>query len=146
MSEHTVARKRSRRAPESSEETDAPREEDVVSEATATPVDPKSTLSYRLALGAVIFLGALIVIGIAIMIVGLVKGWGQPKAAAPSPVAALHKPVSMGLEPGYRILSSDTQPGRLILHVRSDAADEIFVIDLNDGHIVATIHGDAPKQ
>ena len=117
-----------------------------MSEPTATPVDPKSTLSYRLALGAVIFLGALIVIGIAIMIVGLVKGWGQPKAAAPSPVAALHKPVSMGLEPGYRILSSDTQPGRLILHVRSDTADEIFVIDLNDGHIVATIHGDAPKQ
>ena len=146
MSEHTVARNRSRRAPESAEEAVAPREdeEEVVSEPTAIPVDPKSTLSYRLALGAVIFLGVLIVIGIAVLILGLAKGWGTAKA--PPAHAALPKPVSMGLEPGYRILSSDTQPGRLILHVRSDTADEIFVIDLNDGHIVATIHGDAPKQ
>jgi hypothetical protein len=141
MSEQTVARNRSRRAPESAEEAVAPREEDVMSDATAAPVDPKSTLSYRLALAAVIFLGVLIVVGIGVLVVGLVKGWGQAKA----PPAVPAKPVSMGLEPGYRILSSDTQPGRLILHVRSDTADEIFVIDLNDGHIVAIIHGDAPK-
>jgi hypothetical protein len=145
MSEHTVAKNRSRRAPASAAGTVAPREEEeeVVSEAAAISVDPKSTLSYRLALGAVIFLGVLIVVGIGVLVVGLVKGWGQAKAPA---AAAQPKPVSMGLEPGYRILSSDTQPGRLILHVRSDTADEIFVIDLNDGHIVATIHGDAPKQ
>ena len=143
MSEHTVARNRSRRAPESADETVAPREEEEVSEAAVIPVDPTSTLSYRLALGAVIFLGVLIVIGIGVLVLGLVKGWGSTKAPA---AAAQPKPVSMGLEPGYHILSSDTQPGRLILHVRSDTADEIFVIDLNDGHIVATIHGDAPKQ
>jgi hypothetical protein len=117
-----------------------------VSEVTETPVDPKSSPNYRFALGAVIFLGALIVIGVAVLFIGLAQGWGS-KAAPPqsAPAAAAKKPVSMGLEPGYRILSSDTQPGRLVLHVRSDTADEIFIIDLNDGHIVAVIHGDAPK-
>jgi hypothetical protein len=115
-----------------------------VSEVTETPVDPKSSPNYRFALGAVIFLGALIVIGVAVLFIGLAQGWGH-KAAPPPVTAAAKKPVSMGLEPGYRILSSDTQPGRLVLHVRSDTADEIFVIDLNDGHIVAVIHGEAPK-
>jgi hypothetical protein len=164
MSEHTVARKRSRRAPASAEETVAVREEEPIlsgiedtSEATpdtspadAGPVDPKSGLNYRLALGAVIFLGGLIVIGMGVLIVGLAMGWNHPKAPPQTPeqqaLANFHKPVSMGLEPGYRILSSDTQPGRLILHVRSDVSDEIYVIDINDGHLVAIIKGEAPKQ
>ena len=118
-----------------------------MSEVTSAPVDPKSTPGYRFALGGVIFLGVLIVIGVGVLIVGLVQGWGKHETASapPAAAAAAKKPVSMGLEPGFRILSSDTQPGRLVLHVRSDTADEIFIIDLNDGHIVAVIHGDAPK-
>lgn len=99
-------------------------------------------------LAVVIGLAVLIVAGIGVLVVGLVKGWGHHAAvqSAVEPNAAAKKPVSMALEPGYHILSSDSQPGRLILHVRSDTADEIFVIDTNDGHIVAVIHGDAPKQ
>lgn len=122
---------------------------EATSEATA-PVDPKSTLSYRLALGAVIFLGVLILLGIAILVIGLVRGWNKPKAPPPLTPAqqAMEKvrhSVDMTLNPGYRILSSDSQPGRLILHVRSDTSDEIYVIDLNDGHMVATIKAEAPK-
>jgi len=107
-----------------------------------TESDPNSTTSYRLALGAVIGLGGLIVIVLGVMAVGLIMGWGH-KPAAPAPTVA--KPLSMSLAPGFRILSNDTQPGRLILHVRSDTEDEIDIIDLNDGHIITQIHAPAPK-
>ena len=94
-------------------------------------------------MAAVITLGVLIVIGIAVMVVGVVKGWNKP---APLPALMASKsPVSMTLAPGFTILSSDTQPGKLILHVRSASEDEIDIIDLNDGHIISQIHAPAPK-
>lgn len=111
------------------------------SELTETPVDAKAGANYRLALGAVIGLGVVIVIVIGVMVFGITQGWGKKDATA----STAQKPVIMTLAPGYRILSSDTQPGRLILHVRSDVVDEIDVIDLNDGHIISQIHADAPK-
>ncbi len=110
-------------------------------ELTETPVDIKSAANYRLTLGAVIGLGAVIVIVLGVMVFGLVQGWGKKPAVASAP----SKPVSMTLAPGYRILSSDTQPGRLILHVRSDMVDEIDIIDLTDGRIISQIHAEAPK-
>lgn len=81
---------------------------------------------------------------------GIVFTGNQGSAAKTSfPVVAkpAHpaKPVSMTLAPGYKILSSDTQPGRLILHVRSDTQDEIDVIDLDDGRIISQIHATAPQ-
>lgn len=118
-------------------------EDDVVSEVTQTPVDIKSAPNYRVMQGVVIGLGVLIVIAIGVLFIGLTQGWGKHPAGGEA--TAPKKPITMGLEPGYRILSSDTQPGRLILHVRSDTSDQIYVIDTNDGHIVAVIHGDAPK-
>ena len=113
------------------------------SEFTETPVDPKSAATYRLALGAVIGLGVVIVIVIGVMVFGITQGWGKKDVAVAA--ATAKKPVSMTLAPGYRILSSDTQPGRLILHVRSDAVDEIDIIDLSDGRIISQIHAEAPK-
>ena len=113
----------------------------VESEITETPVDAKSAATYRLALGAVIGLGVVIVIVVGVMIYGITQGWGKHD----TPAAAAKKPVSMTLAPGYRILASDTQPGRLILHVRSDTVDEIDIIDLTDGRIVSQIHAEAPK-
>jgi hypothetical protein len=124
--------------------------EDVVPELsesslTESPVDPKSSPSYRLAKATAIALGVAIAVIIGVMIYGLWAGWGHQ--AAPAAVEAKPKnPVTMTLASGYRILSSDTQPGRLILHVRSDTQDAIWVIDTTDGHIVAVVHGEAPKQ
>lgn len=119
-------------------------EDEVLSEVTPTPVDAKSAPNYRVMQGVVIGLGVLIVVGLVILVYGLTAGWGHNSGG--DAAGATKKPVTMGLEPGYRILSSDTQPNRLILHVRSDVSDQIYVIDTNDGHIVAVIHGDAPKQ
>jgi hypothetical protein len=145
MSEQTPAKKRSRRSPDVSAETLAGRTspEEFVPDVTESPIDPKTTASYRLALAAVIFLGVLIVVGVGVLIVGLMRGWGG--SSEPSAPAKPVKSISMTLAPGFRILSSDTQPGRLILHIRSETADEIDIFDLNDGHIIAQIHAQAPK-
>lgn len=95
----------------------------------------------------VAFLTVLLVIGIAVLIAGLIikanpsskqDGDDADTATAASPKA--HKVVSMSLAPGFQILSADTQPGRLILHVRSPKRDEIDIIDLNDGQIISRIH------
>ena len=109
-----------------------------------TEPNPKATLGYRLTLAAVIFFGVLIVIGVGVLVVGLTKGWGG-SPAAPAAATAPKKPISMTLAPGFTILSNDTQPGRLILHIRSTTQDEIVIIDLNDGHIIGQIHAQAPK-
>jgi hypothetical protein len=100
-------------------------------------------------MGAVIALAVLIVLALGIIIAKIAMTGGddaqQPTATmAAKPLAKPSKPVSMTLAPGYKILSSDTQPGRLILHVRSDTHDEIDVIDLSDGHIITQIHASAP--
>ena len=105
--------------------------------------NPKSALGYRLALAAVIFFGALIVVGVGVLIVGLMQGWGDAPAPAPAPVPK--NPVHMTLKPGFTILSADTQPGRLVLHLRSTEKDEIDIIDLTDGRIVSIISAQAPK-
>lgn len=95
-----------------------------------------------MALGAVIFFGVLIVVGMGVLAVGLVKGrGGSPPAPAPAPRNTIH----MSLKPGFTILSADTQPGRLVLHLRSAERDEIDIIDINDGHIVSIISAQAPK-
>jgi hypothetical protein len=104
--------------------------------------DPKAALSYRLSLAAVIFLGVLIVVGVGVLIVGLMQGWGTSRPATPS---APNKPVHMSLAPGYTILSADTQPGRLVLHLRSPEKDEIDIIALDDGRIVSIISAESPK-
>jgi hypothetical protein len=123
--------------------------EDVVSElsevpATESPVDPKSTATYRLGLAAVIGLAVVIVVVLGVMVYGISAGWGHRAPAAVTPQAK--KPVSMTLAPGFRILSSDTQPGRLILRVRSATDDEVWVLSTDDGSVVARIHGEAPKE
>lgn len=94
-------------------------------------------------------MGVLIVLALGALIAGIVLGGNPPGAAGSAAVAAKAakpaKPVSMTLAPGYKILSSDTQPGRLILHVRSETQDEIDVIDLEDGRIISQIHATAPQ-
>lgn len=112
------------------------------SPSTESPTVAKSDQTYRLARATAIGLGVAIVVAILVIIYGISAGWGH-HAAPPAPAAK--KPMSMTLAPGYRILSSDTQPGRLILHVRSATDDEIWVLDTDDGSIVARIHGEAPK-
>ena len=109
---------------------------DPSSNTPSSPAQPDRT--YPVAKAVAIGLGVAILVAIAVIIYGISAGWGH--RSDPKPKA----PVSMTLAPGYRILSSDTQPGRLILRVRNENIDEIWVINTDDGSIVARIHGETP--
>ncbi len=76
---------------------------------------------------------------------------GQAQAAdAPDQAAddakVFGRPVSIALAAGYKLVSFQTQPNRLVLHLRAGTVDEIDIVDLNDGHIVAVIHGEESRQ
>ena len=104
-----------------------------MSEALATKDDPKDTLSYRLARAAVIILGVLLIIAFAVLVAGIVMKMSRPSAESAT------SPAKYSLEPGARILSVDSQPGRVILHVRSSAGDEIDIVDVQSGRLVSQI-------
>ena len=85
---------------------------------------------------AVIVLTALIILAL----IGLVGGMVYKIAAKPRPaLAAGANAAGFVLPPGAQIVSSETQPGRLVLHVRNGGRDEIDIVNLDDGHLVARI-------
>ena len=99
------------------------------------PADPKSTFGYRAAKSAVIVLSALIILALIGLVVGAVmKFTGRSK-----PVFAGSGGVAFVLPPGAKIVSTETQPGRMILHVHSGAGDEIDIVSTEDGHLIARI-------
>ena len=100
-----------------------------------TPADPKSTFGYRAAKFAVIVLSALIILAL----IGLVVGGIMKFSGRSKPVFAGSGGAAFALPPGAKIVSSETQPGRLILHVRSAAGDEIDIVSTEDGHLIARI-------
>ncbi len=97
--------------------------------------DHKKKISYRAALTAVIILSTLIVIALIALIVGFVVKFNGKSAPAPAPEAA----ASFSLPEGAEILSSETQPGRLILHVRTGAGEEIDIVDTESGRLISRI-------
>jgi hypothetical protein len=132
-----AARKRSSRIESCSSATVARRSpEDLVSD-IQTPLEPQKTTSHRLMLAVVIFLGVLIVIAVCIMVAGLLLKFGD----RPRPYVT---DVGMfALPPDARILEMQSQPNRLILHLRTRAGDEVDIIDVSDGHVISRIK--APK-
>jgi len=83
----------------------------------------------------VIGLGVLIVIGLGALVFGVVSKFG--KHGAPAPAA-----VSQGafvLPEGAAIVEMQSQPDRLILRVRSAVGEEVDIVDLSDGHLIARI-------
>ena len=100
-----------------------------------TGEDPKAALSYRLARAAVIILGVLLVIALVLLVVGVgLRLSGRGASAPPAPATA-----GFTLAPGARIVSMDSQPGRLILRIRSPAGDEIDIVDTQSGRLVSQI-------
>ena len=84
-------------------------------------------------LAVVIFLGVLIVIAVVLLVVGMMRKLSD----APAPQAAGHS--TFALSPGARVLDMQSQPQRLILHVRAADGDEIDIIDTEDGHLISRI-------
>jgi Family of unknown function (DUF6476) len=81
----------------------------------------------------VIGLGVLIVIGLLALVAGVVQRMGvhRPRPAGPGVAYALPK--------GAQILEMHADTGRLILRVRTEAGEEVDILDTQDGHLVARI-------
>ncbi len=104
------------------------------------PADPKNTLAYRGAKYAVIVLSALIILALIGLVVGAVM-----KLSGRSTHVMGGSDAAFVLPPGAKILTSDTQPGRLILHVRSPEGDEIDIINTDDGKLVVRVKAAPPS-
>jgi flagellar biogenesis protein FliO len=109
---------------------------DVTSNATPTPAneDYKSSPSYRGARAAVILLGVLLAIAFIMLVVGLIM-----RMTGHGPGQASSAPASFTLAPGAKIVSTDVTETRLILRVRSNAGDEIDIIDTATGRLVGQV-------
>ncbi len=92
-------------------------------------------MSYRAAKLAVIVLSALIILAL----IGLVVGGIMKLSGHPARGATPGAPTAFVLPHGAQILSTDSQPGRIILHVRSRAGDEIDILSTDDGHLIAQV-------
>ena len=101
------------------------------------PVPEKETTAYKAAKLAVIVLSALIVLAVIALIVGgIARLSGKPSAA-------VRTGTSFQLPPGARIVSMDTQPGRLILRVRAGQREEIDIFDIQTGQLVGQVKASA---
>jgi hypothetical protein len=86
--------------------------------------------AYRFLLAAVILLGVLIVIALGVLVVGLTTRLGgheKPESAV----------AAYALVPGTVVLSTDVSGDRLVVRLHGPGGDEIDVVDLHSGRLVA---------
>ena len=102
---------------------------------------PQGTLAYRGAKLAVIVLTALIILAL----IGLVAGAVMKLSGRSTKLLDSGSSQTFALPQGAKILSSETQPGRLILHVRSPAGDEIDIINTDDGKLIGRVMAASPS-
>ena len=111
------------------------------------PANPNNTSAHRAAKLAVIVLSALIILALIGLVAGMAMkmtghsvhlfgGSDAPAEPAPGTDAA---GTAFALQSGAKITASESQPGRLILHVHSAAGDEIDIVDTDDGHLISRI-------
>jgi len=90
--------------------------------------------AYRGALAAVILLGVLIAIALGVLVAGLVMRFSGHSHAASAP-----GPVQFTLAPATRLVSAEVSADRLVLRLRGPAGEEIDIIDLESGRLVAKV-------
>jgi len=82
----------------------------------------------------VIGLGMLIVIALGAVALGIVQKFSHP--AAPSAAAP---GVAFVLPAGAKLVEMQTSGNRLVLRMHSQAGDEVDIVDMSDGHLIARI-------
>jgi hypothetical protein len=96
--------------------------------------DPRGTATYRAARLAVIVLTALIILAL----IGLAAGMMMKLSGRNAGASAVGGKAFV-LPLGARIVSTQTQQGRIILQVHSEHGDEIDILSTDDGHLVARV-------
>ncbi len=82
----------------------------------------------------VIGLGVLIVIALVFLVVGVMTKFNGHAASTSAQAGTRYV-----LPTGAKIVDMQTQPGRVILRVRSAAGEEVDIIDTQDGHLVSQV-------
>jgi hypothetical protein len=82
----------------------------------------------------VIGLGVLIVIAFVLLVVGMVTKFNGHAASTSAQAGARYV-----LPTGAKIVDMQTQPGRVILRVRSADGEEVDIIDTQDGHLISQV-------
>ena len=85
-------------------------------------------------------LSALIILAL----IGLVVGTVMKLSGRSTHLFGGSAATPFALPPGAKILRTEMQPGRLIVHVRSPQGDEIDIIDTVDGHLVSQVKAAPP--
>ncbi len=89
-------------------------------------------------LAVVIVLGALIVIALVLLVVGMMRKFSEaPGSRASSGATTVQS--AFALPPGAKVIEMQSESGRLIRHVRTGNADEIDIVDTEDGHLISQI-------
>lgn len=100
----------------------------------------KQTATYRGLKAVVIILGVLIVVGLGVLIAGFAMRLGGHGPARESGGFA-----HVTLAPGAKLVSMDVSGNRLVLHVSTEAGDEIDIVDTETGRLVGQVKS-APTQ
>lgn len=92
--------------------------------------------AYPFLLAAVILLGVLIVIALGVLVVGLSTRLGSSHRDT--------APTQFTLAAGARVISADVSGDRLVLRLKGSFGDEIDIIDLETGRLVAKVRSAPP--
>ena len=105
----------------------------------ATPVQRGA--AYPFLVAAVILLGVLIVIALGVLVVGLsmrLGGHGSSRGDS--------SPAQFTLAEGARVVSVDVSGDRLVLRLKGSFGDEIDIIDIETGRLIAKLRSATPKK
>ena len=102
--------------------------------------DPQNSPALKAAKIAVIILSSLIILALIALVVGAVMKLSGGTKKAPAQLAS-----SFTLAPGSHIVSMDSQPGRLILRIRTATGEEIDILDTQNGHLIGQVKATVGK-
>jgi len=82
----------------------------------------------------VIGLGVLIVIAFVLLVAGMLTKFNGHPASTGAQAGTRYV-----LPTGAKIVDMQTQPGRVILRVRTATGEEVDIIDTQDGHLISQV-------
>jgi hypothetical protein len=107
---------------------------EFIESGTGPQIDVKQTAAYRWLKAAVIILGVLILLALGVLVVGFAVKLGGHRASGTTGDTFTYAPP-----PGAKLVSMEISNDRLIIHLKSATAEEVDIIDTDNGHLVARL-------